>query len=198
MSPVAGVVLAAGASTRMGRNKLFLVLEGETILRRAVSRAIAAGLDPVVVILGHEAEHAERELAGLRCRPVVNADYALGQGTSLCTGIAALPEAAAAAVVLLADMPFVTIAMIERTVDCWRQSGAPLVTSEYEGIQAPPTLYARSLFAELGTVSGEGCAKHLVRRHRAEAAVLPWPADALADLDAPEDLARAEARIAAV
>ena len=197
MSPVAGVVLAAGASTRMGRNKLLLVLEGATILRRAVSRAIEAGLDPVVVVLGHEAGHAERELAGLRCRSVVNADHALGQGGSLRTGIAALPETAAV-VVLLADMPFVTTAMIEQTVDRWRQSGAPLVISDYGGIQAPPTLYHRSLFAELLTVSDEGCAKHLLRRHRDRAVALSWPADAIADLDAPEDLARAEARIAAV
>jgi molybdenum cofactor cytidylyltransferase len=52
---VAGIILAAGPSTRMGENKLVLVLEGETVLARAVRRALAAGLDPVIVVLGHEA-----------------------------------------------------------------------------------------------------------------------------------------------
>src|SRR4051794_13364080 len=57
---VAGVVLAAGASTRLGRNKLFIELEGESLLRRAVRRVSDAGLDPVVVVLGHEAERARQ------------------------------------------------------------------------------------------------------------------------------------------
>lgn len=196
---VAGVLLAAGSSTRMGgANKLLLELDGESVLRRAARRAAAAGLDPVVVVLGHEAERAQAELArgkllDVAVRTVVNPDYALGVNGSLKTGIAAVPADVRAAVVLLADMPFVTEEMIGELVARYRASDAPLVVSEYGGVSAPPILYDRSLFAELGAMAGEGCGKQVVRKHRAEAIVVEWPAAALTDLDRPEDWERIRA-----
>ena len=88
---VAGVVLAAGSSSRLGRNKLLLDVGGEALVRRTVRRAVAAGLDPVVVVVGHEAERVTAELAGVPCRLVVNPDHASGQSSSLQAGIAAVP-----------------------------------------------------------------------------------------------------------
>lgn len=190
---MAGVILAAGASNRMGQNKMLLKLEGESVLRRAVNRAVAAGLDPVVVVLGYEAGRALGELAGLDCQPVVNPDYARGINISLRTGIAAVPTRAGAVVVLLADMPFVTARMVETLVERYRETAAPLVISDYAGVHAPPMLYDRSLFAELGAMEGEGCGKQVVKRHRREAVAVPWPAEALADLDVPEDYERVKA-----
>jgi molybdenum cofactor cytidylyltransferase len=194
---VAGIVLAAGPSSRMGENKLLLRLDGETVLVRAVRRALAAGLDPVIVVLGHEAERARPELAGIDCRTVVNPEYSRGMNSSARAGIAAVPASAAAAVILLADMPFVTAGMIASAVERYRESDAPLVLSEYGGVQAPPTLYDNSLFAEIGSPEGEGCGKRVIRRYRAEAVVLDWPAAALADLDRPEDYERIKAVIEA-
>ena len=186
---MAGVVLAAGASTRLGVNKLFLRLDGESLLRRTVSRALVAGLDPVLVVLGHEAERAAAELAGLPCRPVRNPDYASGQHSSFRAGVAAVPETSPAAVVVLADMPFVTEQMISALVARYRETDAPLVLSEYGGVHAPPTLYDRSLFSEIRGMTGDGCGRQVVERHRGEAEALDWPADRLADIDVPEDLA---------
>ena len=143
------LVLAAGASTRMGSNKLFLRLAGTTLLRRAVRTALEAALDPVVVVLGRDAERARSEIADLPCRPVENADFESGIHTSLRAGIGAFPPGTNAAVVLLADMPFVTAPMIWTLVKRHAGSGRPLVLSEYGGVQAPPTLYARALFPEL-------------------------------------------------
>ena len=110
--PVAGVLLAAGTSRRMGENKLLLEQEGESILRRAVRTALAAGLAPLVVVLGHESERTQAELAGLDCTPVFHPGYRSGVAGSLRAGIAALPATCRAAVVLLADMPRVTSGMI--------------------------------------------------------------------------------------
>ena len=194
---VAGILLAAGPSTRMGANKLLLKLDGETVLSRAARRAIAAGLDPLIVVLGHEGERTAGALDGIPCRTVVNPEYARGLNSSARAGILAVPESARAAVVLLADMPFVTDRMIATLVERYRESAAPLVISEYGGVQAPPTLYDRSLFAEIGAAEGEGCGKRAVRRHRAEAAVVGWPAAALADLDRPEDYERVRAEVEA-
>jgi molybdenum cofactor cytidylyltransferase len=191
---VAGIVLAAGASTRLGTNKLFIEIEGESLLRRAVRRVAGAGLDPVVVVLGHEAERARGELSGLNVVPVVNPDYMQGVNSSVRAGIAAASHAAAA-VIVLADMPFVTQEMIATLVDRYRTSSVPLVISDYDGVNAPPMLYDRSLFAELGSMQGEGCGRQVVKRHRAEALAVSWPADALTDLDVPDDYARVKALV---
>lgn len=189
---VAGIVLAAGASTRLGRNKLFIQLDGESLLRRAVRRVADAGLDPVVVVLGHEAERAREELSGLTCVPTVNADYMRGVNSSVRAGITAVATSVAA-VVVLADMPFVTTEMIATLVDRYRTSAAPLVISDYGGVNAPPMLYDRSLFNELLSMEGEGCGKQVVKRHRQEAVTVSWPSDRLIDLDVPDDYERIKA-----
>ena len=193
---VAGVVLAAGTSTRMGQNKLFMDLEGETLVRRVVGRASKAGFDPLIVVLGHEADLVQQALEGLSYRPVLNPEYARGVNSSLRAGIQAVSETAArAAVVVLADMPFVTTAMIETLIEKYRRSEAPLVISEYDGVNAPPMLYDRSLFGELAASEGQGCGKHVVKRHRHQAESASWPVEALMDLDAPEDYERVKASV---
>ena len=193
--PIAGILLAAGTSSRMGSNKMLFELAGESVLRGAARRALAGGLSPLVVVLGHQAETARRELDGLACQVVINPDYEQGINTSLKAGIAAVatldrPERPQAALVMLADMPFVTAEMIAALIARYRSSEAPLVISEYEGVNAPPMLYDRSLFQELGEMTGEGCGRQVVKRHRSEAEVLPWPAAALGDIDVPEDYER--------
>ena len=187
---VAGVVLAAGTSSRMGRNKLFLPLGGTSVLRRAVGTARDAGLDPVLVVLGHDSDRALAELAGLPCTPVVNAEFARGMNTSVRAGISAVPEDAPGAVLMLADMPFVTAAMLRALVDRYRAAEAPLVVSTYGEVLAPPILYGRPLFGELRALDGDGCGKRVVKAHRSEAIEVEWPPSALTDLDFPEDLER--------
>ena len=194
---IAAVVLAAGTSSRMGRNKLLFDLAGEPVVRRAVRTAIEAGLDPVVVVLGHDADAVRAALASMPCRFVANARYAEGMNASARTGIAALPPGVAAAVVLLADMPFVSAQMLRTLVERYRTGDALLVVSEYDGVQAPPSLFAASLFEELAGEAGRGCPKRMRRRHPEATAVVAWPAAALADLDVPADYERAKTQLAA-
>lgn len=189
---VAGIVPAAGASVRMGRNKLLLPIGGESVIRRAVTRALAA-LDPVVVVLGHEADRLGQELAGLPCRIVVNPEHGRGLETSVRAGVAALPAEVEAAVMLLPDMPLVTAVMLAALVQRYRETGAPLVVSRYGDRTAPPHLFARPLLAELAAA---GSGKAVIARHRADAQVLAWPAETLADLDLPADRERVEALLA--
>jgi molybdenum cofactor cytidylyltransferase len=192
---VAGVVLAAGSSSRMGVNKLVLPLGDSTVLRRAVTTAAAGGLAPVLVVIGHEAERARAELAGLPCIAVPNPDHARGINTSLRAGIRAVPDGCAGAVVLLADMPFVTAEMVQTVVARFRSGDAPLVISVYGDVLAPPTLYGRELFPELGALEGEGCGKRVMKRHRARALEVAWPPDVLGDLDVPADMQRIRAEL---
>jgi molybdenum cofactor cytidylyltransferase len=188
---IAGVVLAAGTSTRMGRNKLFLELEGKPLVRHVVERAAGAGFVPLLVVLGHEADLVQRPLEGIAYQPVMNPDYERGVNSSLRAGIRAASDTGAeAAVVVLADMPFVTTEMMTALIDRYRRGDAPLVVSDYGGVNAPPILYDGSLFGELAVSEGQGCGKHVVKKHRHEAEFISWPVEALADLDVPEDYDR--------
>lgn len=192
---VAAIVLAAGSATRMGRNKMLLELEGDTVLRRAVGTALAAGLEPVLVVLGHERERTEAELEGLDCRPIFNAEHEQGIHTSVRCGIRQLPDDVDAAIVMLADMPYVSSRMLSRLVRRYRQGDAPLVISRYGGeVQAPPMLYDRTLFPELAVMERR-CGREVIRRHKQEAEFTDWPERALTDLDRPEDYERVRAEL---
>ncbi len=186
---VAGVVLAAGASSRFGANKLLIDIDGEPIVRRAARRALEAGLAPVIVVLGFEADRVVEALQGLDVVPVVNPDHSTGMHRSLQAGIERVPPDCEAAVVILADMPLVTAAMSAAVVARFRSGPETLVISRYGEVQAPPTLYARALFPAL-RAAGAGGGRAVVRDRRREAAALDWPPALLADLDRPEDIER--------
>jgi molybdenum cofactor cytidylyltransferase len=186
---VAGLVLAAGSSSRLGANKLLIDLGRETIVHRAARRALEAGLAPVIVVLGFEADRVAAALQGLDVVTVVNPDHAGGMHGSMQAGIDRVPADCEAAVVILADMPLVTSAMSAGLVARFRSGLEPLVISLYGTVQAPPTLYTRALFPALGA-AGEGGGRQVVREHRDQAAAMEWPPALLADLDRPEDLER--------
>jgi molybdenum cofactor cytidylyltransferase len=186
---VAGVVLAAGTSSRLGANKLLLRLDSEPLVRRVARHAVEAGLSPVIVVLGHEAERVATALGGLMVETIVNPEYRAGMHGSIQTGIGRVPGDCAAAVVLLGDMPLVTAAMIEALAERFRRGTEPLVLSLYGEVQAPPTLYARSLFPALAG-AGAGGGREVVLAHRSEAAEIRWPEPLLADVDRPADAAR--------
>jgi molybdenum cofactor cytidylyltransferase len=192
MSAVAGVVLAAGSSSRMGTNKLLLDLGGEPVVRRAARHALEAGLSPVIVVLGFEADRVGDALEGLDVTRVICPDHAAGMHASLRAGVARVPPHCAAAVMLLADMPLVTPAMSGALIARFRERPAPLIVSRYGAAQAPPTLYARALFpALLGLERGSG--RDIVREHRSRAGIVDWPPALLADLDQAGDLERVRA-----
>src|SRR5262245_7994010 len=178
LESLAALVLAAGSSTRMGRNKLLLDWGGETLVRHAVRAAGRSGIGRVIVVLGHDEAKVRAELAGLACVPTVNPDHARGAGSSLRAGVrAALPDAAAV-VVLLADMPFVTADMVRTLALRHLETGASVVVSRYGDVQAPPTLFGRGLFDELLQLPDAHGAREVARRHAAEAVGAAWAREA--------------------
>ena len=195
---IAGIVLAAGAARRMGSNKMRLRLDGEPLVRRAARRALAADLDPVVVVLGRDAGEVAGEIADLPCDLVVNEDFTGPTSGSLHLGLGRLPDATEGAVIVLGDMVEVTDSMIRALVDAARATPAPLVVSRYGDVTAPPLLFRRSLFPELLAWTGEGCGKAVVQRHRQEAVFLDWPVAALVDVDTPEEFEKVVSRRSSV
>jgi molybdenum cofactor cytidylyltransferase len=191
---VAAVILAAGASRRMGpgRNKMLLQLEGESLVRRAARRALAAKLSPVVVVIGHEPDRIRAELRDLPVELVVNPDYTGPTSGSLHRGLNALGPDVSATVVMLGDMVRVTVETLAMLVAAVRGTDAPLVVSRYGAVTAPPLLFRRTLFPELLAWTGEGCGKTVVKAHRHEAMFVDRPEVLLADVDTPEDWADLE------
>jgi molybdenum cofactor cytidylyltransferase len=196
---IGAVVLAAGASTRMGANKLLLPVEGEPMVHRTVRRAIDAGCDPVVVVTGHDATRVRAALAPVAGLQFAESSDPTGPTSgSLHAGLRALPEDVDAALVMLADMVHITTPMMAALCDGARAAraarathgsadAAPLAVSRYGDVLAPPLLFHRTLWPELLAWHGEGCGKAVVRAHRDEAQMHDWPVDALQDVDTPED-----------
>ncbi len=186
---VAAVILAAGASRRMGRTKQLLPVQGEPMVRLAARRALAARCFPVVVVVGHDADPVRAALADLEVSFATSADPTGPTSASLHAGLRALGPAIDATVVLLADMVHVTTEMIVALVLAAERGTAPLEVSRYGDVLAPPLLFRRALWPELLAWHGEGCGKAVVRAHAQEAGMHDWPAAALRDVDTPEDYA---------
>lgn len=191
---IAGVILAAGASRRMGTNKMLLPVHGEPMIRRTVRAALDAGVAPLVVVLGHEPERVRAALDGLDCHFAMSDDHTGPTSASLHAGLRALESAAleakqpiAGTLVLLGDMVRVTSAMIAALVASATTGTAPLEVSRYGEVLAPPLFFRRALWPELLAWTGEGCGKTVVRAHQAEATMHDWPAEALRDVDTKAD-----------
>lgn len=180
---LAGLVLAAGRASRMGRDKRLLRVDGRTMLERAVAAALEAGLWPVLVVTGPE---PQPDLPAGVVR-VVNADPSRGMGSSLAEGIAALPEDAEGVMVLLADMPKVTAVHVRALAAAFRPDG--ICVPVFEGRRGNPVLLARRFFAAMGELTGDKGARGLIARHAEAVAEIAMEDDAiLIDVDTPDAL----------
>jgi len=189
---ISAVVLAAGASTRMGQQKLLLPLDGEALIRRVVKQVTDAGFDEVLVVVGHEAERVLDALAGLPIRHALNPDFATGMGSSFRTAVEHLPDSEAA-MFGLADQPFVTSVEYGRVLDTYRRDHSPIVSSRYGEVMAPPHLFTREFFPELAVL--EHGARPVLLRHKDKTTVLTFSSDLLVDVDTPEDYEEVKRRL---
>jgi molybdenum cofactor cytidylyltransferase len=183
---VGAVVLAAGASTRMGRTKVLLPLGSGTILSTVVERVRRSSVGRLVLVLGHDADRVRKEALlppDPRTRIVVNPSWAQGMASSVREGIRACADCEAA-VLALGDQPGVDPEVIERLIQAWR-AGAPLAVPVHEGRLGHPVLFDSRLFAALQALEGDRGAREVVKSHWAEAAQVP--ASPLGDLDTPSD-----------
>jgi len=177
----------------MGTPKLLLPLGGEPIIRRTVRAVSNAGVDDVLVVVGHEHEKMLAALDGLTFRHAVNADYASGMGSSFRVAVMNLP-ASAAALFALADQPLVTSRDYAQVIDAYRTQAPPgIVCARYGDVTAPPHLFDREFFPELAElVHG---ARPVLERHRGRITVLQLPPDLLFDVDTPADYERAKSLV---
>src|SRR3954470_18901922 len=153
---IAGLILAAGRSTRMGGpNKLLEEINGKPLVRHVAEHVLASRAKPVIVVTGHQKERVERALAGLPVTFVHNPDFAEGLSTSLKAGIAAVAADADGAIVCLGDMPQVSAKLIDRLIAAFDPArGALVVIPTIDGKRGNPVLWSRRFFAALAGVEG--------------------------------------------
>ena len=186
----AGIILAAGASTRFGSPKQLLDWKGKPFVRQVAETALQAGLWPVVVVTGSHAAEIESALIGLPVNVVYNAEYQQGQSTSIRAGVNALPHNTGASVFLLADQPQIPVDVIRALIESHSHGMqailAPLVLEER---RANPVLMDRVTFPDLLKLTGDVGGRAIFDKHRVE--YLPWHDDILLfDVDKPEDYQR--------
>ena len=195
---VAGLVLAAGRSTRMGGpNKLLAEVAGRALVRIAVEETLASRARPVIVVTGHQRERVEAVLSGLPVTFVHNPDFADGLSTSLKAGIAAVPADVGGALVCLGDMPQVEASLIDRLITAFDpEHGALVVVPTIDGKRGNPVVWSRRFFFDLGALEGDVGARHLIASYP-EAVVEVPVADtaAFVDIDTPEALSAVKAEI---
>jgi CTP:molybdopterin cytidylyltransferase MocA len=187
------VILAAGASTRMGTPKQLLELDGQPLVVRAAAAALASPAWPVVVVLGAHAEKIRPVLARL---PVLIADspaWAEGMAASIRAGVTTLRQFSRAldgALVALCDQPAFSPEVIAHLVAAQRTSGRSIAAAHYHGRNGAPALFLHEHFETLTHLTGEEGARTLLNGDPARVASVALPELAV-DLDTPEDVARA-------
>lgn len=189
---ISGILLAAGASRRMGTPKALLLYQGQTFLERGCAAFLAAGVDELVVVLGAQAE-AVRGAVPVHpgIRTVVNTRAFQGQLSSLMVGIGALSPASEAAIVNLVDHPLVTAETIKALIAAFREVPAPILVASYRGRRGHPVLFSRQVYGELLAAPLDQGAKAVVRRDPTRVREVPLDDPGiLADIDTPEDYAR--------
>lgn len=189
---VAGVVLAAGGSTRFGQPKQLLEWKGQSFVSAVARTALEAGLSPVIVVTGANGEEVASTVSDLNVITVRNDEWKSGQASSIRAGIRASStapslkaEEAGGAIFLLADQPQVTTSILRALVEKHAESLAPIVAPLVMDQRANPVLFDRVAFGDLLKLEGDVGGRAVFHKHRVE--YLPWhDARLLLDVDTPE------------
>ncbi len=185
----AGIILAAGGSTRMGQPKALLLWRGEPFVRQVARTALAADLSPVIVIAGEHFAEIQTAVSDLPVQVVYNAAWAAGQSTSVKAGLKVLPDTVGSAIFLLTDQPHIPIGLVKTLGDQHAQTLSPIVMPVIDDRRGNPVLFDRVTFNDLVSLSGDVGGRAVFAKHRV--LQVPWhDARLLLDVDTPEDYQR--------
>lgn len=192
--PIAHLLLAAGASTRMGLAKQLLTWKDQSLIRHAITTIQQAGVsEKLVVILGANREMIIPELNDLAVEIVVNPDWAEGMGSTIRSGLQFLleqhPDKWAAVCISLVDQPLIKAAHLQNLYQLWQQSDLPIAAAHYNDILGVPAIFDQSVFPKLLALEGTEGARKILMEAKEEVAVMDLP-EAKFDLDTPEDYER--------
>jgi molybdenum cofactor cytidylyltransferase len=189
---VAGILLAAGASTRLGYPKQLLKVGDKSLVFRAAQTLLATGCQPIVVVVGFQADRISVEIEDLPITSVHNPDWRTGMASSIAAGLSAalrLNPNSAGVLITLCDQPRVTGEDLRALIALYGRAGKPIAAAAYNETLGVPAVFDRSLFSELMALKGEQGARKVIAARVEDAATLAMPqaafdVDTTADLDA--------------
>ena len=191
---MAGIILAAGMGTRMGSTKQLLPLGGRPVLERVIQNGLAADLDPLILVLGHEANKIMDTIFESRTRVVINSRYKSGMSSSIRAGLAAIGPHCQGAMFLLGDQPLVgtpILKLLIRSYTSRAPSDQTIVIPTFQGKQGNPVIFGRHFFPELDRLTGDVGGRVLFKDHPEKIIQVPVETGAVCfDLDTPEDYER--------
>lgn len=184
----AAIILAAGTSSRLGQPKQNLLYQGETLLNRAINTALQANCNPVIVVLGANADIIDNSNKHDSVKFINNADWQEGMASSIRLAVKEIQDDSRInnVVMLLCDQPFVTPALINDMVQKQQETNKPVVACTYKNTIGVPVLFNRALFAELLLLQGQEGAKKIISNYKANTIKIAFE-DAGIDIDTMED-----------
>lgn len=182
------ILLAAGASRRLGTAKQLLEFQNQTLLRRSAETALQISAK-VVVTLGAQSEVLQKEIEDLSVSIAENKDWEKGMGGSVEIGLEKLLETnenLRGVIIMVCDQPFVSVELLEKIIAKYAETNALIVACEYENTSGVPALFAAKLFPELLALSASNGAKQLIKKYQTETVFVAFPEGAF-DIDTPDD-----------
>ena len=194
--PVSAVILAAGTSSRMGQAKQLLALGESTVLAQTLAHVQAVAFHEVILVLGASAEAIRSQLSAQELQIVVNPAYQQGIASSLHAGLSAVDPNSDAALIVLADQPFIRPRTLIQIVEEYRRSQAQIVVPTHQGQRGNPVLLDRSVFAEIMALEGDVGSRAIFAQHmNGIVNVEVEDKGILIDLDDPGDYERLKTKI---
>ncbi|MBW2022033.1 MAG: nucleotidyltransferase family protein [Deltaproteobacteria bacterium] len=189
---VAGLILAAGESTRMGRPKQLLAIKGRPLICRVVEMSLASLLDKTVVVLGHQAQRVKEALEGhgLTSKVIIveNEHYKRGMGTSIRAGLTAVKDTIDHVMIILADMAHIDSNLINILLTNYLDSGKDLGAVKIQGRRSHPVVFSKRYFQELLGLDSDKGGRQIFAAHEQSALMVDaGAAYREIDLDTPED-----------
>jgi len=190
---ITAVILSAGESSRMGRPKALLPIDGVRFIERIVATLKSTRIDEIIAVLGHNAEEMRQKVSDLPVKIVVNPDYKQGQLSSLIAAIRSIESGenhhrVDAILVHLVDHPYINVDLVNLMIDRFSETKQLIVVPRYRGRRGHPVIFSRALFAELLAAPLDQGAKAVVHAHRDQTLEIDTEDEGVAiDIDTPEE-----------
>lgn len=186
---IGAIILAAGASTRMGTSKQMLEVKGEYLLTRTIKTVESASIDDIVVVLGARDALHRTIINNQRVNVITNESWNTGMGSSIKRGLLSLMSEDAdldAVIIFVCDQPVLTREIIAGIISTFKTARKPIVASGYSDSAGVPALFARSYFDKLNQLPDDQGAKKIIVQHIGDLVIVPFPGGEI-DLDTMED-----------
>lgn len=183
------IILAAGSSSRLGEPKQLLEHDGKSLLQKAIDAAINADTDPVILVLGANADQISKEINKSKIHVIINSEWEEGMASSVRVGlneVLFISPSTEAVILMVCDQPYISPDLIKDLINTHKQTRKPIVTCNYGEATGPPALFHRSLFSELMELKGDVGARKIIQKHSNEAATISFTKGKI-DIDTKED-----------